>query len=79
MIFKKISFIEKDDQSSAYDKRMRLDYDEIPNYKDATQLWDATKTWDDLLLRDQRQNCPFSYNQLLKAVNLGNGLLISIF
>jgi hypothetical protein len=58
---------------------MKLDYEEIPNYKDATQLWDATKIWDDLLLRDQRQNCSLSYNQLLKAVNLGNGLLISIF
>lgn len=53
---------------------MKLDYDEIPNFSDATQLWDATKTWDSLLLHDQRPNIQFTYNQLLKAVHLGNSL-----
>ena len=58
-----------DDQSSTYDRRMKLDYEEIPNFGDATQLWDATKTWDSLICDSKKKT--LTYSQLLKAVHLG--------
>ncbi|CAG2179086.1 unnamed protein product [Oppiella nova] len=59
-------------KGGTYDKRMKLDYDEIPNFSDATQLWDATKHWDGIV-SDHRTHThtPVSYDRLLKAIQLG--------
>ena len=53
---------------------MKLDYDEIPNFSDADQLWDATKTWDSLI-NDCKQQSNVTYSQLLNALKLGIELI----
>ncbi|XP_054162990.1 TBC1 domain family member 1-like isoform X2 [Oppia nitens] len=60
----------QDYQSITNDKRLKLDYDEIPNFSDATQLWDATKTWD-TILDDHKHHKPLIYDHILNAVHLG--------
>ncbi|CAG2116556.1 unnamed protein product, partial [Medioppia subpectinata] len=62
----------QDDRIGTYDKRMKLDYDEIPNFSDATQLWDATKRWDSLCDDHRHRNhAAITYERLFNAIQLG--------
>lgn len=57
-----------DNQNVALDKRMKLDYDEIPCFEDATKLWDANKNWDTLIAMNKQK---VEMSQLTQAVTFG--------